>query len=156
MNRKRMTFWLLLFLLLPAVVSAQQATKADIQVLEAKIISLETAVREMDKRLTSQINGLDKRVTGLQITVTEMDKRLTNHIGELDKRLTTQINVLFWAMGALIAVVLAVIALQLLGYFQEKQARADFQKRFEELEQRFEQYQREIEELKSHRIVTPS
>ncbi len=154
MDRKRFTFWLFLFLLLPPVASAQQATKADIQMLEVKITSLETTVREMDKRLTNQIEESDKRLTN---QIEELDKRLTKYIEEMDKRLTTQISVLFWAMGTLIAIVLAVIALpQLLGYFQEKRARADFQKRFEELERRFEQYQRELEELKSRRIVTPS
>jgi len=154
MDRKRLTFWLFLFLLLSPVASAQQATKADIQMLEVKITSLETTVREMDKRLTNQIEESDKRLTN---QIEELDKRLTKYIEEMDKRLTTQISVLFWAMGTLIAIVLAVIALpQLLGYFQEKRARADFQKRFEELERRFEQYQRELEELKSRRIVTPS
>ena len=141
MNLKRITFWLFLFLLLPIIASAQQLTKADIQALELKMITtitemdkrLTKQIAELDKRLTSQIAELDKRLTsqmtGLQTTVTEMDKRLTNRIEELDKRLSSQINVLFWAIGALIAVVLAVIALpQLLGYFQEKRARTDFQK----------------------------
>jgi peptidoglycan hydrolase CwlO-like protein len=150
MNLRQMTFWLFLFLLFPTFASAQQATKADIQALEAKITNLETTVREMDKRLTAQIQAV-------QTIMTETDKRLTNQISELDKRLSAQINVLFWAIGALVAVVLAVIALpQLLGYFQEKRARVDFQKRIEQLEQRLEQYHHEIETLKSQRIVTPS
>jgi len=135
-------------------VSAQQATKADIQALELKMI---TTLTEMDKRLTSQIADLDKQLTALQTTVTEMDKRLTNKISEMDKRVTTQINVLFWAIGALIALVLAVIALpQLLGYFQEKKARSDFQQEIDELKRRLEQQQQEIETLKSQRIVMPS
>ena len=133
---KRVTFWLILFLLLSTVVSAQQATKADIQALELKVTN---QITEMDKRLTNQITELDKRVTGVQITMTEMDKRLSSRI-----------DTLFWAIGALIAVVLAVIALpQLLGYFQEKRASADFQKRIDELERRLEQHQQEIEALKS-------
>jgi peptidoglycan hydrolase CwlO-like protein len=146
MNRKQITFWLFLFLLFPTVTFAQQATRADIQVLEAKITNLETIVREMDKRLTN-----------LETIVREMDKRLTNQIEEMDKRLSAQINVLFWAIGALVAVVLAVIALpQLLGYFQEKRARVDFQKEIDGLKQRLEQQQQEIESLKSRRLVTPS
>jgi len=152
-NRKQIIFWLLLFLLFPTLVSAQQATKADIQALELKMI---TTITEMDKRLTKQIADIDKRLTGLQTTVSEMDKRLTNQIEELDKRLSSQIRVLFWAIGALIAVVLAVIALpQMLGYFQEKRARVDFQKEIDELKQLLEQYHQEIETLKSQRIVTP-
>ncbi|HIE25839.1 TPA: hypothetical protein EYP66_00965 [Candidatus Poribacteria bacterium] len=154
MNRKQIIFWIFLFLLPPMGVSAQQATKADIQALELKMI---TTLTEMDKRLTSQIADLDKQLTALQTTVTEMDKRLTNKISEMDKRVTTQINVLFWAIGALIALVLAVIALpQLLGYFQEKKARSDFQQEIDELKRRLEQQQQEIETLKSQRIVMPS
>jgi predicted PurR-regulated permease PerM len=110
-----MTFGFFLFLLLSTVASAQQATRSDIQALESKITNLETTVREMDNRLTNQI--------------VELDKRLTNQIVEMDKRLSSQINTLFWAIGALIGLVLAVIVLpQLLGYFQEKRARTDFQK----------------------------
>ncbi len=158
MNLKRITFWLFLFLLLPIIASAQQVTKADIQALELKMI---TTITEMDKRLTKQIAELDKRLTK---QIAELDKRLTSQIAELDKRLTSQmtglqstINFLFWAIGALITVVLAVIALpQLLGYFQEKRARTDFQKQIEELKQRLEQQQQEIELLKSRRVVTPS
>jgi beta-lactamase regulating signal transducer with metallopeptidase domain len=145
-NRKRITVWLFLFLLLSTLASAQPLTKSDLEVLATKLSSLETTVNEVDKRLTR-----------LETKVDEMDKRLTNKVEELDKRLTARIDLLFWAIGALIAVVLAVIALpQLLGYLQEKRARADFQKRIEELEQRLEQQQQEIEVLKSQRIVAPS
>ena len=130
MNLKRITFWLFLFLLLPIIASAQQLTKADIQALELKMI---TTITEMDKRLTKQIAELDKRLTS---QIAELDKRLTSQmtglqttVTEMDKRFSSRIDVLFWAIGALIAVVLAVIALpQLLGYFQEKRARTDFQK----------------------------
>lgn len=113
MNLKHTTFvGTLLFLLLSSVASAQQATKADIQVLDAKMNALQATVTEMDKRLTNQI--------------VEMDKRLTNQITELDKRLTARIDILFWAIGALI---LAVIALpQLFGYLQGRKERADLQK----------------------------
>jgi predicted nucleic acid-binding Zn-ribbon protein len=150
MNLKQMPFWVFLFLLFPTLVSAQQATKADIQALELKMI---TTITEMDKRLTNQIADLDKRLTVLQTTVTEMDKRLTAQI----QAIQTTINVLFWAIGALIALVLAVITLpQLLGYFQEKRAHIDFQKEIDELKQRLEQQQQEIESLKSRRVVTPS
>ena len=160
MNKKQIIFWIFLFLVLPTIASAQQATKADIQALELKMI---TTITEMDKRLTKQVADIDKRLTGLQTTVTEMDKRLTTQIQavqttmtEMDKRLSSQISVLFWAIGALIALVLAVIALpQLLGYFQEKRARVDFQKEIDELKQLLEQYHQEIETLKSQRIVTP-
>jgi len=133
----------LLFLCFSPVALAQQATKADIQVLDAKMNALQTTVTEMDKRLTNQI--------------VEMDKRLTNQIMELDKRLTARIDILFWAIGALIALVLAVIALpQVFGYLQGRKERADLQKQIDELSQRIEQQQREIEALKSRRIMTPS
>ncbi|MFQ6043312.1 MAG: hypothetical protein ACE5PV_20865 [Candidatus Poribacteria bacterium] len=119
MNQIRIIFWVLFFLLLPTFTFAQQATKADIQALELKMI---TTITEMDKRLTKQIADIDKRLTRLDIKVEEMDKRLT-----------ARIDLLFWAIGALVAVVLAVIALpQLLGYLQEKRARTDFQKRIDE------------------------
>jgi len=133
MNRKYITFWLFLFLFLSTFASAQQATKSDIQVLEAKITNVETTVREMDKRLTAQIQAV-------QVTMLEMDKRLSNRIEELDKRLSFQTNILLWTIGTLIGIVLAVIVLpQVLGYFQEKRARVEFQKRIDELERRFEQ-----------------
>lgn len=105
----------------------------------------------MDKRLTAQIQAV-------QTTMSEMDKRLTNEIDELDNRLTSRIDTLFWAIGALIGIILTVIALpQLLGFFQEKRARAEFEKKMEAnfqgqieaLKQRLERQQQEIEELKS-------
>ena len=120
MNRKLITFWLLFFLLLPTVAFAQQVTKAHLEVLTTKFSSLEMTVNKIDQRLTT-----------VEKTVNEVDKRLIRFetkVDEMDKRLTARIDLLFWAIGALIAVVLAVIALpQLLGYFQEKRARADFQ-----------------------------
>jgi len=149
MNRKLITFWLLFFLLLPTVAFAQQVTKAHLEVLTTKFSSLEMTVNKIDQRLTT-----------VEKTVNEVDKRLIRFetkVDEMDKRLTARIDLLFWAIGALIAVVLAVIALpQLLGYFQEKRARADFQKQIDELKQYIEQQQREIETLKSQRILTPS
>ncbi len=150
MNLKRIISCLVTFFVLSAVASAQQATKADIQVLESKIISVDTKVTEMYRRLNVEIKAV-------KTTITEMDKRLTNKIDGLDTHLASQINTLFWAIGALIGIVLTVIALpQLLGYFQEKRARADFEKRMTKLEQRIEYQQQEIDELKSRRIVTPS
>ena len=120
MNRKHITFWLFFFLSLPIVSSAQQATQADIQALEKRVQSLETkvsnldtTVKEMDKRLATQFQAVNVQINGL-------DERLNVQINELDKRLTARIDLLFWAIGVLIAIVLAVIALrQLLGYFQE-------------------------------------
>ena len=161
MNLKHMTFWLLLFLSLPTIVSAQQATKTDIQALELKLTN---QINELDKKLTNQINELDKRLTSLEITVTEMDKRITSQfqavnvrIDELDKRLTARIDLLFWAIGALIGIVLTVIALpQLLGYFQEKRGREELQKQIQDLRQHIERQQQEIEALKSRPIVTSS
>jgi len=150
MNLKRIISCLVTFFVLSAVASAQQATKADIQVLESKITSVDTKVTEMDRRLNVEIKAV-------KTTIIEMDKRLTNKIDGLDTHLASQVNTLFWAIGALIGVVLTVIALpQLLGYFQEKRARADFEKRMSKLEQRIEYHQQEIDELKSRRIVTPS
>ncbi|MBC8228085.1 hypothetical protein H8E77_00885 [bacterium] len=90
--RIRITFCVFIFLLLPTVVFAQQATKVDVQALELKMM---TTITEMDKRLTNQIADLDKQLMGLQTTVTEMDKRLTAQI----QAVQTTINVLFWAIG---------------------------------------------------------
>jgi len=63
---------------------------------------------------------------------------------------------MIWMIVALIGILPAVLALQLLRYFQEKRFRANFPKQIEELKQRLEQQQREIEELKSQKIVMPS
>ena len=120
MHPKHTTFSLLFSLLpLSATASAQEpATKADLQALELKLTNQMT---EMGKRLTGQIAALNKRLTQ---QITELDSRLTKQIHELDrqiigldivvrkldKRLTTRIDVLFWAMSALIGIVLAVIA----------------------------------------------
>jgi peptidoglycan hydrolase CwlO-like protein len=151
-----------LIMLLSAVgAAAQTATRGDIQALDARISNLETKVDEMDKRLTNQIEELDKRLTN---RIEEMDKRLTNRIEELDKRLTARIDMLFWAIGALIGVVLAVIALpQLLEFFQSRRDRVELMDRVNALEYRVKTseqeivvHQRAIEELKSRRIVTPS
>jgi predicted PurR-regulated permease PerM len=172
MNLKHTIFSLILFLLLPAVASAQQATKADIQILLEKMNVLDNKVTEMDKRLTNQITEMDKQLTN-QITETNarltdridnLDKRLTAEIRavqtttvELDKRLTSRIDTLYWVIGGLIGVVLTVIALpQVFGYFQERRTRSDFERRIGTLEERIQQQEREIEELKSRRIVTPS
>ena len=59
---------------------------------------------------------MDKRLISLEIIVKEMDKRIT-----------VRINVLFWAMGTLIGVVLATITLQVLGFLQSKRERAEIQ-----------------------------
>ena len=151
-------FALILMMLLSATVAfAQPATTADIQALETQVnemdkrlIRLETQVDEMDKRLTNKMEELDKRlaaqIQAVQTTIIEMDKRLT-----------ARIDVLFWAIGTLIGIVLAVIVLpQVLGYFQEKRGREELQKQIQELSQRVERQQWEIEELKARRIVTPS
>ena len=65
MNLKYLTFWLLLFLSLSTVASAQQLTKADlqglenrVQGLEIKVSNLEIKVEEMDKRFTALMNIL--------------------------------------------------------------------------------------------------
>ena len=161
MNPKFIRFWFLLFLSLSNAAFAQQATKADLQALELKLTN---QIDELDQ----QIDEVDKRLIRLEIIVKEMESRLTNRIDELDKRLTTRIDVLFWAISALIGVVLAVIAVpQLLGYLQGRQERgdmrkiieeqrADTQKLVEELKTRIEQQQQEIQELKARRIVAPS
>jgi VIT1/CCC1 family predicted Fe2+/Mn2+ transporter len=156
MKFNSITFCLLIVLSLSTVASAQQATQADVQALEKRVQALEvqvsnvdTTVREMDKRLTAQIQAV-------QTMMVEMDKRITNTIEELDKRLTARIDVLFWAIGSLIGIVLAVIVLpQVLGYFQDKRERENFQKQFADLQQQVQQQQREIAELKS-RLVTTS
>ena len=179
MNSKRIIFWFLLFFPVSTVAFAQQVTRADIDTLTTKVsnlettvnnidkrlIRLETKVGEMDIRLTKQIDGLDKRLTK---QIDDLDKRLTNKIEEMDRHITARIDLLFWAIGALIAVVLAVIAVpQLLGYLQGRREREDMQTKIEqqqadtrrmidELKTRIDQQQQEIQELKSRRIVTPS
>jgi len=149
MNRKQISFWLLLFWVIPTIASAQQLTKADIQalakrvqMLEMKVSNLEITVKEMDKRMTAQIQAVNAR------------------IDELDKHLATLINIL-------VGVVLAAIALpQVLGYLQGRRERAELQKQIRELGQRLEHQQQEIFEklvlqqqeielLKSRWLITP-
>jgi len=160
MNRKQISFWLLLFWVIPTIASAQQLTKADIQalakrvqMLEMKVSNLEITVKEMDKRLTNKIEELDKRMTA-QI------QAVNARIDELDKHLATLINIL-------VGVVLAAIALpQVLGYLQGRRERAELQKQIRELGQRLEHQQQEIFEklvlqqqeielLKSRWLITP-
>ncbi len=166
MSARAIVIFLFIFSSLPGLVSAQDsAMKADIQGLELRITNIVTG---MDKRLTNQINDLDKRLT---TQISDLDKRLTNQINDLDKRLislettvggmdkrlTKQIDILFWVIGALIGVVLTVIALpQLLGYFQERRSRAELRDIVEELKQQMARQQDEIDDLKSRRIMTPS
>jgi cell division protein FtsL len=108
-------------------------------------------------RGTAERSELSHAATLLHKPYTELRNepiRIETKVDEMDKRLTARIDILFWAIGVLIAIILAVIALpQLLGYFQEKKARVDFQKRIEKLEQLIEQQQQEIEALKSRRVL---
>ena len=137
---------ILIGLLFSPLAAAQPATKADVQALAAKMSTLDDKVNEIDKRLIR-----------LETKVDEMDKRLINRIEELDKRLTARIDALFWAIGGLIGVILAVIALpQLLEFFQGRRERVEFQKRIDALEFRIGQHQHEIEALKSGSIITRS
>ncbi len=106
---------------------AQQLTKADLQSLEAKITKLQETVTDMDKRLTK-----------VEVTVTEMDKRISNQIDDLD-------TFVRWAIGILVLVVLAVIALpQIFGYLRDKQERQKLQERVEQLEREFAQLKTRI------------
>ena len=120
MNLKRMPFWFILFFSLSITASAQQATKADIEALATKVSSIEKTVNKIDQRLITvekTVNDMDKRLISLEIIVKEMDKRIT-----------VRIDVLFWAMGTLIGVVLAAITLpQVLGFLQSKRERAEIQ-----------------------------
>ena len=138
---KRLLIMCLLFHLIGCMVQAQQLTKADLQSIDAKLTKLTDVVTDMDKRLVS-----------LETKVGEMDKRLTTQITEVDKRLTNQIAALDsyvrWAIGTLILVVLAVIVVpQILGYLRDKREREDLQKRVEQLEY-------ELADLKARRIVS--
>lgn len=148
---------ILIGLLFSPLAAAQPATKADVQALAAKMSTLDDKVNEIDKRLTrleTKVDEMDKRLTN---QIDEMDKRLINRIEELDKRLTVRIDALFWAIGGLIGVVLAVIALpQLLEFFQGRRERIEFQKRIDALEFRMGQHQHEIAELKARSIITRS
>ena len=106
MNLKRITFWLLLFLSLSTVASAQQVTKADIQALETKVSNLETTA-----------NAIDKRLMGLEIKVTEMETRLTNKIEELDKRLTNRIEELDKRLTIAMSILVGVVLTEILDIF---------------------------------------
>jgi hypothetical protein len=78
---------------------------------------------------------MDKRLISVEITMQEMDKRLT-----------ARIDVLFWAMGTLIGVVLAAITLpQVLGFLQSKRERAEIQQQIRD--QRAET-QQQIQDLR--------
>ena len=138
---KRLLIMCLLFHLIGCMVQAQQLTKADLQSIDAKLTKLTDVVTDMDKRLVS-----------LETKVGEMDKRLTTQITEVDKRLTNQIAALDsyvrWAIGTLILVVLAVIVVpQIFGYLRDKREREVLQKRVEQLEY-------EVADLKARRIVS--
>ena len=168
MNLRNFVLWFLLLLTLATVADAEPATKADLQTLELKLTKQMTDLeKRIDKRFTEQgeqIHELEKRI----------DKRFTeqdNQIHELEKRfialeivvresnnlLANRIDVLYWAISALIGVVLAVIALpQVLGYLQGKRERANLENRIEALSQRVELQEREIKELKARRIVASS
>jgi hypothetical protein len=50
MNLKRIRFWFLLFFSLSVTVSAQQATKADVEALATKVSSIEKTVNKIDQR----------------------------------------------------------------------------------------------------------
>ncbi|MCH8293745.1 hypothetical protein IH992_21905 [Candidatus Poribacteria bacterium] len=144
MNSKRIIFWFLLFFPVSTVAFAQQVTKADIDTLTTKVSNLETTVNNIDKRLIrleTKVEEMDKRLTTLIVEsdkrltkqIDDLDKRLTNKIEEMDRRITARIDLLFWAIGALIGVVLAVIALpQLLGYLQGRREREDMQTKIEQ------------------------
>jgi hypothetical protein len=111
---KKILIAFLILLCTPVLATAQPLTKTDLQSLDVKLTKLQETVTDIDKRLAK-----------LEVTVTEMDKRLTNNINETNKRLSNQIAVLDifvrWAIGVLVLVVLAVIALpQLLGYLRDK------------------------------------
>ena len=169
MNFNRQIFWIFVFLALSTPVSAQQLTKADIDVLSTRLSNLDATLNKIDQRLArveTTVNDINNRLGKLETRVDELDSRLTNKIDEqdnrltnkieeLDKRLTSRIDVLFWAIGSLIGIVLAVIVLpQVLGYFQDKRERENFQKQLADLQQQVQRQQREIEEIKSRRIVS--
>ena len=149
MKRFLVVFYVLFSTSVSAV--AQQLTKVDLQSLEAQLTKIQETVTDMDKRLTRvevTVTEMDKRLTNevqtLRIVVTEMDKRLSNQIAETDKRLSNQIAALDtfvrWAIGVLVLVVLAVIALpQIFGYLRDTRERKDLQKRVEQLEQEVSQ-----------------
>ena len=132
--------FLVVFLILfcPSVSAlAQQVTKADLQSLEAKIMTLDANITKLHETVTE----MDKRLTRVEVTVTEMDKRVSNQISALD-------TFVRWAIGILVLVVLAVIALpQIFGYLRDTRERKELQKRVEQLEQ-------EVAHLKT-RILTP-
>ena len=149
---------------------AQQATKADIQALGARMSSLEKRMSNFETRMSSvektvarleaQVSNLDRRVAKIETQISNLDAQVAKvetevsnlniTVKEMDKHLSTIINIL-------IGVVLAAIALpQLLGYLQGRRERAELQKLIEIVNQRVDQHQREIEELKLRRIVTPS
>jgi len=139
MKKLVLVFLLLLCASISAV--AQQVTKSDFQSLDAKLTKLQETV-----------TGIDKRLTALEVTVTQMNTRFTEKITETEKRLSNQISALDtfvkWAVSILILVVLTVIALpQIFGYLRDKKER-------EKLEERVEQLEQEIAQLKTQ-IISP-
>lgn len=124
--KKSLVILLIIFSISVSAV-AQQATKADIQSLDTKITKLQEKVNDMDKRLVS-----------VEVAVKEMDKRLSVQIASL-------YTFVRWAIGTLILVVLAVIALpQIFGYLRDKKEREEVQKKVERLEQDVAQLQTRI------------
>jgi len=132
MNFKSIFFGLFVFFFLSTTVSAQQATKADVQALEVRVSNLETTVKEMDKRLTAQFQAVHIRIEELDKRLTAQIQAVNARIDELDRHIGTLINIL-------IGVVLAAIALpQVLGYLQGRRERKELQKQIQNLGERIE------------------
>ena len=152
MNLRNVVLWFFLILTLATTADAEPATKADLQALELKLTKQMTDLeKRIDKRFTEQdnqiheletrinkrfteqgehIHKVETRLIALEIVVRESNKLLANSIKEMDTRLSASVEVLYWAISALIGVVLAVIAVpQLLGYLQARRERADMQNR---------------------------
>lgn len=143
MKKSIVVFLILFCSVMPAF--GQQASKADIQSLDAKLTKLQEIVTGMYKRLTTQITEMDRRLTN---QIAEMDKRLNGQISETDKRLSNQIASLYTfvrlAIGILILVALSVALPQIFGYLRDKKEREELQKRVEQLEQEVTQLKARI------------
>jgi len=85
------------------------------------------------------VKSLKRKTKRLSSQITETDKRLGNQIAALDAFVK-------WAIGILILVVVAVFVLQIFGYFQDKKER-------EKLQERVEQLEREIAQLKTQMLA---
>ena len=102
-----------------------------IAVLAAEIKATNTTMVEMDKRLTAQINALDSKINAL------------------DNKITT----VQWALGILIVVIVAILALpQAVSFIRERKET----KEITELKGRIDKFEQKLEEVLTALSATKS